>query len=155
MGIVEHVSDFLGGHLVRGDSVKVPHLGVRWGESGLCRRRAAIWQGIANRVCGRGKVRGRGLGAGRVGARRGGGSRGGWRGGKKGVGEEGGDGGLGWWRWRVGDEGGVGGVVDEAVADEVGDDEGVSFRDGVGEALDDDLFEVGGVGGKGGGAWGG
>ena len=44
--------------------------------------------------------------------------------------KEGGDGGLGWWRWRVGDEGGVGGVVGEAVADEVGDDEGVSFRDG-------------------------
>ena len=38
-------------------------------------------------------------------------------------------------------------MVDEAVADEVGDDEGVSFCDGDGEALDDGLFEQGGVGG--------
>ena len=31
-------------------------------------------------------------------------------------------------------------VVDEAVADVVGDDEGVSFCDGDGEALNDGLF---------------
>ena len=49
----------------------------------------------------------------------------------------------------------AGGVVDEAAADVVGDDEGVSFCDGDGEALNDGLFKVGGVGGKGGGAWGG
>ena len=34
----------------------------------------------------------------------------------------------------------AGGVVDEAAADVVGDDEGVSFCDGDGEALNDGLF---------------
>ena len=45
--------------------------------------------------------------------------------------------------------------VEEAFAGEFGDDECVGFGDCDGEVLDDGLFEIGGGGGEGSGAWGG
>ena len=44
------------------------------------------------------------------------------------------------WRWKIGEGRRAGGVVDEAAADVVGDNEGVSSCDGDGEALNDGLF---------------
>ena len=52
-----------------------------------------------------------------------------------------------WWRWKKAEGRSAGMVVDEAVADVVGDDEGVSFCDGDGESLNDGSFKVGGVSG--------